>query len=161
MRTKTIPKIRKMKRADAEVVAEMMAALAAYHGHETRIGAAEFVARGLGSKKLTTIWIATVDREPAGFAATFDWMNFVRAFRVRHIDLLFVSERFRGQGVGTALLANILKDANASGCLRATVGVANENGEAREFYRKLGFQQRRDDSLRFQYEILDDSRGLT
>lgn len=85
MQTTAIPKIRKMRRADAEAVAEMMTALAAYHGDVTKIGAGDSLTRGIGSKKLATIWIATVGREPAGFAAAYDWMNFVRALPVLHI----------------------------------------------------------------------------
>jgi ribosomal protein S18 acetylase RimI-like enzyme len=144
-------KIRKMKRADACAVAEMMAALAAYHGDEASARAQDFLARGYGSAKLATVWFATRDRDPAGFAVTYDWMNFVRLYPVRHIDLIFVHDCYRGQGIGSALITKIIADAVASGRGRIAVGAMKDNQRAIDFYRKLGFEPRNDDAaIRYQ-----------
>ena len=152
MKPKPALKIWKMKRSDAESVAEMMRALAAYHGDVSKADALEFLTRGLGSGRLATIWLAAYDAAPAGFAATYDWMNFVRVHPVRHVDLLFVQEPFRRMGVGSALIKKIVSDAESSGIQRVTVGTAKENQAANGLYRHLGFEPRDDASVQYRMD---------
>ena len=158
MKPKPVLKIRKMKRSDAESVAEMMRALAASHGDVSKAAASEFLTRGLGAGKLATIWLAAHDAAPAGIAATYDWMNFVRLHPVRHVDLLFVQEPFRRVGVGSALIKKIVSDAESSGIQRVTVGATKENQAANGLYRRLGFQPRDDSSVRYQMDCPNFAR---
>jgi len=146
----TALKIRKMKRSDAESVAKMMKALAAYHGDESKAGARDFLSYGLGSAKLATIWMAASGAPPAGFAVTYDWMNFVRVYPIRHVDLLFVQESIRRMGVGSALIKRIVSDAKSSGVQRVTVGADKENEAASSFYQRMGFELRDDPSIQYQ-----------
>ena len=132
--------LRKIKRADAENFADMMRLLSAFHGEESKANVADIVTHGLGANKISTIVQASLRGEPAGFVATRDWMDFVRSWPVRHIEMLFVHERFRRTGVGAALVGRVVSDSKAAGIQSVTVGVRTTNRLANAFYKKLGFE---------------------
>ena len=140
-----------MQSADADVIARMIKELAAFHDDVSTVGAADVLTYGLGVGRLATVWLALSGHDPAGFAVAYDWMNFVRGSPVRHIDLLFVDDRFRRRGIGSALIRRIVRDAKVSNCDRVSVGAADDNPTANAFYVKLGFEPR-DDSAR-QYRV--------
>ena len=54
------------------------------------------------------------------------------------VNELVVREGLKGRGIGTALIARIDEEARKRGMDELEVGVAKENAEAREFYRKNG-----------------------
>lgn len=56
-----------------------------------------------------------------------------------HLDLLWVEEALRGQGVGTSLLVATERIARERGCTMLTVDTASF--QAPDFYRKRGFQE--------------------
>jgi ribosomal protein S18 acetylase RimI-like enzyme len=56
------------------------------------------------------------------------------------IDELIVHHAERGQGVGSALLKEVLRRAAALGCVEVTVTVMPENKEAQRLYRAHGLE---------------------
>lgn len=70
--------------------------------------------------------IAEMDGEPVGFAGVLDG----------GLEMLFVSDAVRGQGIGSALLADAIKNQEVS-----KVDVNEQNNGARGFYLSRGFVQ--------------------
>jgi [ribosomal protein S18]-alanine N-acetyltransferase len=56
-----------------------------------------------------------------------------------HINNIAMRPRFRGYGIGTALLHHILAEARHLGARRATLEVRASNEQARRLYERLGF----------------------
>jgi ribosomal-protein-alanine N-acetyltransferase len=77
--------------------------------------------------------VRTDDCRVAGFCAF--WLVFDEI----HINNLAMRPRFRGQGIGTALLHQVLAHARRLGAKRATLEVRASNAEARRLYERLGF----------------------
>lgn len=58
------------------------------------------------------------------------------------MDGIFVEERARGQGVGTALLGAVLAQARELGCREVRLDVIDTNPRARALYEREGFEAR-------------------
>ncbi|MFZ0630613.1 MAG: GNAT family N-acetyltransferase [Acidobacteriaceae bacterium] len=81
--------------------------------------------------------IAEEDREPAGFALFFPVYSTWRG-RSMHLEDLFVRPKFRGRGIGKALLTKVASVAVERGCARFFWHVLDWNTPAIEFYQSLG-----------------------
>ena len=82
--------------------------------------------------------IAEVDGEPAGFALWFyNYSTFLARAGI-YLEDLFVRPRFRGQGLGKALLINLAGRAVREGCGRLEWAVLNWNAPSIAFYQSLG-----------------------
>jgi ribosomal-protein-alanine N-acetyltransferase len=77
--------------------------------------------------------VRTPDCPVAGFCAF--WLVFDEI----HINNLAIRPRFRGLGIGTALLARVLEEARALSVRRATLEVRASNEGARRLYERFGF----------------------
>ncbi|MBO0911516.1 MAG: GNAT family N-acetyltransferase [Acidobacteria bacterium] len=82
--------------------------------------------------------IADWENEPAGYASFFDFYSTYQGRSALFLEDLFVLEKFRGQGIGTALLAAVARLAIAEGCCGLRWEVLDWNRRAIEFYEKLG-----------------------
>lgn len=56
-----------------------------------------------------------------------------------HINNVALRQRFRNQGVGTALMSHVLGEAKRLGACRATLEVRASNAPALRLYQRLGF----------------------
>jgi GNAT superfamily N-acetyltransferase len=82
--------------------------------------------------------IAEADGEPAGFAL---WFYNYSTFLARHgiyLEDLFVKPKFRGRGIGKALLVNLAARAVREDCGRLEWSVLNWNAPSIAFYESLG-----------------------
>ena len=77
--------------------------------------------------------VRTEDCRVAGFCAF--WLVFDEI----HINNVAMRPRFRGQGIGTALMHRVLAEARELGARRATLEVRASNELARRLYEGLGF----------------------
>lgn len=57
-----------------------------------------------------------------------------------HINNVAIRPAWRGQGIGTALMAHVFAEAGALGATRATLEVRASNEGARRLYERLGFR---------------------
>ncbi|MEZ4906387.1 MAG: GNAT family N-acetyltransferase [Saprospiraceae bacterium] len=67
------------------------------------------------------------------FFAYYTWVG-----KSLYLDDIVVSEKFRGQGIGTKLLTKVMEFAKVNNCKRVRWQVLDWNSDAIEFYRKWG-----------------------
>jgi len=75
---------------------------------------------------------------PAGMALYFHNYSTWRGHMGIYLEDLFVRPRYRGRGIGKALLAEVAAIAVAEGCPRFEWAVLDWNTPALDFYRSLG-----------------------
>ncbi len=67
------------------------------------------------------------------------YCSFWRVLDELHINNLAVAPQYRGAGVGTALLGEVVRQGTELGARRATLEVRRANDAARRLYERLGF----------------------
>lgn len=77
--------------------------------------------------------VRTPDLPVAGFCAF--WLVFDEI----HINNVAIRPRFRGRGMGTALMQHVIAEGRRLGARRATLEVRASNAGARRLYERLGF----------------------
>jgi GNAT superfamily N-acetyltransferase len=82
--------------------------------------------------------LAFVNGEPAGYATYFFTFASMRDMRGLWLDDLYVVPRFRGQGVGRAIMAHVADIAMRHECGKMEWIVLDWNEIAIGFYRRLG-----------------------
>lgn len=94
----------------------------------------EMYAWELQNRSVCHIYVArTSECEVAGFCAF--WLVFDEI----HINNVAMRPRYRGQGIGTALMRHVLAEGARLGARRATLEVRASNEGARRLYERLGF----------------------
>ena len=91
-----------------------------------------------GDHAYAEVLIARWHSEPAGFALFFHNYSTFLAQPGIYLEDLFVGPRFRGHGIGKALLTRLAQLANQRGCGRVEWSVLNWNQPAIDFYRRMG-----------------------
>jgi GNAT superfamily N-acetyltransferase len=126
--------------ADVPVVLGLINALAAYERMSHAVVADEAALRAslFGPSPAAEVVIATIDREPAGFAVWFHNYSTFLGRRGLYLEDLFVVPERRGRGIGRALLAYLARVAVARDCGRMEWAVLDWNEPAIGFYQRLG-----------------------
>jgi GNAT superfamily N-acetyltransferase len=91
-----------------------------------------------GDRRL--VWLASLGDEPAGLASMLEYHRMPRPDRLSsrwgYVGNMFVREDLRDQGIGSALLAAIVSEADARGYARL---VLSPTERAVPFYERAGF----------------------
>jgi GNAT superfamily N-acetyltransferase len=132
--------LRAAERRDAVAIFELIRELAAFEqlSHEVRGDAAALEQHLFGEPRYAEALLAEDEGLVIGFALYF-W-NY-STFLCRpglYLEDLFVRERFRGRGVGRALLEAVQERARAQGCGRFEWSVLDWNARAISFYEVFG-----------------------
>ena len=132
--------IRAATSADIPLILDLIRALAAYEREPDAVKTteADLQRDGFGPQPRFECLIAEVAGEPAGFALYFYNYSTWRGRAGIHLEDLFVHPRFRGQGIGKALLARVAARAAEQGCVRLQWDVLDWNQTAIDFYQGLG-----------------------
>ncbi len=93
---------------------------------------------GFGPDPKFRVLIAEWSGEPAGFAFFFYNYSTWRGRPGLYLEDLFVEPRFRGKGIGKALLVRLAQIAIAENCARFQWAVLDWNEPAIKFYESLG-----------------------
>lgn len=133
-----------MQPDDAMQIASMNQLLSNSEEKATRADADFFREFGTGDGRLATIWVATDDKNIAGFIVCRDWASFGMKAKVRQIDLLYVDEDYRGLGIAGDLLDFVKLDAIKSGCGRLDIQTEESNQDSNALYKKFGFEAKPD-----------------
>ena len=132
--------IRIANASDIPLILQFIRELAEYEkAPEKAVATAEDLRRhGFGADPKFRVLIAEWESEPAGFSLFFyhysTWVGRPTLF----LEDVFVRPRFRGQGIGKALLLRLAKVAVEEGCGRFEWQVLDWNTPAIEFYQSLG-----------------------
>jgi GNAT superfamily N-acetyltransferase len=127
---------------DASLILALVGELAEYEREPdaVRVTEAELVRDGFpgaGGERYFEAVIAEEDGEAAGFALFFPVYSTWRG-RAMHLEDLFVRPRFRGRGIGKALLTRVAALSAERGCVLLFWHVLDWNTPAIEFYKTLG-----------------------
>lgn len=134
--------IRPARPEDASLILTFIRELAAYEREPdaAQLTEMELLRDGFsaaGDERYFECVIAEQEGEPAGFALFFPVYSTWKG-RAMHLEDLFVRPRFRGLGIGKALLTRVAALAVERGCTRFFWHVLDWNEPAIEFYRSLG-----------------------
>lgn len=132
--------IRPAKTEDAELIFELVSALAEYEklAHEVVTNPGELRAVLFGEQAQAEVIIAEWQGKPVGFALWFHNFSTFRGRRGLYLEDLFVKPEFRGKGIGKALLKYLAKIAVERNCARFEWSVLDWNQPAIEFYEAMG-----------------------
>jgi ribosomal protein S18 acetylase RimI-like enzyme len=100
----------------------------------------ERVVPALRDHPATLVLLAFADEEPAGIAVCFFGLSTFKARPLLNIHDLAVVPKYRGKGVGRALLHAAEEHARGEGCCKMTLEVQDDNGRARALYQSFGFE---------------------
>jgi len=102
------------------------------------------------------VFLAYEGNEPVGLALCFVGFSSFRARPLVNVHDLAVAPKFRGRGIGKALLDAVAADARALGCCKVTLEVRADNAKAIELYRRAGFESTQPAETWFLGKRLDD-----
>jgi GNAT superfamily N-acetyltransferase len=125
---------------DVSLILTMIKALADYERLALAVVATEETVRDtlFGSKPSAEVLIARSGTEAVGFAVWFFSYSTFLARPGLYLEDLFVLPRWRGHGIGHALLVHLAKVAVAHECGRMEWSVLDWNESAIRFYRSIG-----------------------
>ncbi len=127
-------------RADVALVLELVRELAHFERLESEVTATHALMENalFGDPPCAFCAIARVDGNSAGFALYFRNFSTFLAKPGIYLEDLFVRPKFRGRGIGTALLEHLARIAVAQGAGRFEWTALDWNRPARDFYENLG-----------------------
>lgn len=132
--------IRPATSADIPQILAFIRALATYEREPDAVTAteADLLRDGFGANPFYFCVIAESDGIPSGFAFYFFNYSTWLGRPGLYLEDLFVLPRYRGSGIGKALLKHIAAIAIEKGCPRLQWEVLDWNEPAIEFYRAMG-----------------------
>lgn len=132
--------IRRAEASDVPLILHFIHELAIYERdpHAVVATEADLLRDGFGARPLFQCLIAEEECAPAGFAFYFFNYSTWRGRAGIHLEDLFVLPRFRGKGIGKALLTQVAAVAVENGCARLQWDVLDWNQTAIDFYHSLG-----------------------
>ena len=133
-------KIRPASNDDIPLLLSLIRELAAYEKKTDKAIVTEddLLRDGFGPQQKFRALIADWQGEPAGYASFFYFYSTFLGRPALFLEDLFVLDKFRGKGIGKALLAAVAKLAIEEGCYGLRWEVLDWNRPAIEFYEKLG-----------------------
>jgi GNAT superfamily N-acetyltransferase len=132
--------IRSATRQDLPTLLSLIRGLAAYEKKPNAVVATEqdLLRDAFGPNPKLRALIAEWKGEPAGYASFFHFYSTYQGRSALFLEDLFVLDKFRGNGIGMALLSAVAKLAIEEGCFGLRWEVLDWNRPAIEFYEKLG-----------------------
>lgn len=91
---------------------------------------------------LGRIWLLRSGREAVGYAALIFGYSIEFRGRDAFVDELFLVEKARGQGIGSAVLEFVKREAATLGIVVLHLELARDNRRGRRVYERWGFEPR-------------------
>lgn len=139
-------RIRPARGTDADAVNELLHQLG--YPQDDRAATAARI-RAWADDPASAAYVADADGDLLGIVAVHVCPFFEREGSWARITALVVSDRTRGRGVGSRLVAAAESFATDHGCLRIEVTSADRRSEAHRFYRGRGYTDQTGRSSRF------------
>lgn len=137
--------IRAAQQADMPQVLRLVQELAVFEkeAHAVEITVDDLINDGFGDKRLFYCFVGETDGEIVGMALVYPRYSTWKG-PVIHLEDLIVTERMRGSGLGSALLAEVVRHGNQLGAKRISWEVIDWNEPAIAFYESKGAKVMRD-----------------
>lgn len=137
--------IRKAKKEDMNQVLDLIKALAVFEKEPDAVEISEtyLQEKGFGEHPSFQCFVAEVNNTIEGIALVYKRFSTWKG-EVLHLEDLIVNQKMRGQGLGEALLNEVVKYGNELGVKRISWEVLDWNTPAIEFYEKKGANVMRD-----------------
>ena len=131
--------IRFAKQSDMPKVLELIKELAVFEKEPDAVIVTEkdLIEHGFGKNPLFTCFVAERDQEIVAIALIYFRFSTWKGKTV-HLEDLIVKQEFRGQGLGTLLLDEVIKYGYSQGVQRICWEVLDWNTNAINFYEKQG-----------------------
>jgi GNAT superfamily N-acetyltransferase len=143
-------KIRQVRRADASAVNELLDQLG--YPQDGQAATADRI-RTWAEDPSSAAYVAEAGDDVLGVIAVHVCPFFERAGSWGRIVALVVSDRARGHGVGSQLVAAAESFAATRGCVRMEVSSGDRRHAAHEFYRRCGYLNQAGKSSQFRRDL--------
>jgi GNAT superfamily N-acetyltransferase len=132
--------IHPVTRDDVQTLLSLIRELATYEKKSDKavVTEADLFRDAFGPQPKFRALIAEWDGKSCGYASFFYFYSTFQGRPALFLEDLFVLEKFRGNGIGKALLVEVAKLAMKEGCFGLRWEVLDWNRPAIEFYEKLG-----------------------
>lgn len=137
--------IRKAKPTDLQHILDLIVELAIFEKEPNAVEVTvdELMSSGFGVHPDFTCFVAEINTKIVGIALVYTRFSTWKG-RVLHLEDLIVSEAMRGQGIGSALLDQVVRFADELKVKRISWEVLDWNTPAIEFYEAKGADVKRD-----------------
>ena len=137
--------IRDAEAADMVQVHGLIMELAVFENEENAVEVTvdDLIRDGFGAKKVFHCYVAEAEGAIVGMALLFPRYSTWKG-PIIHLEDLVVTERMRGSGLGTALLAKVVEHGHRVGAKRINWEVLDWNEPAIALYESKGAQVKRD-----------------
>lgn len=137
--------IRKAKPTDLQHILDLIVELAVFEKEPNAVEVTvdELLSSGFGVRPDFTCFVAEINTKIVGIALVYTRFSTWKG-RVLHLEDLIVSEVMRGQGIGSALLDQVVRFADELKVKRISWEVLDWNTPAIEFYEAKGADVKRD-----------------
>ena len=132
--------IRPATEDDVPIILSLIRELAEYERLSHEVVATEGLLREslFGERRGAEVLIACCKGAPAGFALFFHSFSTFLGRPGIYLEDLYVKPKFRGRGIGRALLAHLARLAKECGCGRLEWAVLDWNEPAIKLYKSIG-----------------------
>jgi len=133
-------KIRKAKKSDSVGIINLIIELAKFEKLTPPDKKAQnrLIKDAFSAKPLFEILIALDGKNPIGYAFYFYTYSTFLAKQTLYLEDIFISEKYRSEGVGKKLFDELIKLAKRKKCGRLDFTVLDWNTKAMKFYNRLG-----------------------
>lgn len=145
--------IRLAEAGDADAIHSGLLMIARHVGEEAKVKAtpADLRKHGFGERPAFTALIAEVGNEFAGMSLFFPSFSTWRGRPGAYIQDIVVDERFRGAGIGVALLRATAAHVRETGGCYLRLSVDIKNLSAQHFYERMGLEWSKDEHIHAAY----------
>jgi len=140
-----ISKIRKAQPTDMENVLGLIKELAEFEKEagEVEVDVSLLKEKGFGNNPQFTCFVAEYNSKIIGMALVYNRFSTWKG-TVLHLEDLIVNQQYRGKGIGSMLLDEVVKFGNQLGVKRISWEVLDWNEQAIKFYETKGADVKRD-----------------
>ncbi len=148
-----LPQVRLAVAEDAALIHAGLLAIARHLGSEAKVTSApdDIRKHGFGAQPVFTVLIAEIEGVFAGMSLFFPSFSTWRGQMGAYIQDIVVEERFRGAGVGVALLRHTAAHVRARGGTYLRLSVDAKNVSAQNFYERMGLAWSQDERIHAAY----------
>jgi GNAT superfamily N-acetyltransferase len=131
--------VRQAVLADIDAIADLFNQYRQFQGKASELSACRAFLHDRFNHAESTVFLASVDARPVGFAQLYPSFSSTALARVFILNDLYVSESGRRHGVGSAMLKAVDEYAWSLGACRVSLNVAQGNVSAQGLYEATGW----------------------